>query len=1447
MEVKGLFKEFNENKASRKHETVLVLGPPRSGKTFFINNHLKPHAKAEEYTIGLIGKRTQPSNKIIDAFKRIMPWVSKLNYISIEENDELRKFGNEFVKSLKEMLGDEAPKHIINEIINRAKKINTNSIITYYIPWDYKENIDNETKEALDLITNTFNKYNARIKWIKAEYIPPGLVKEVAELIKTKGKNEAEKTVDEWVDAYTTVLKIAGLDKGEWEESFVISARTFFNTLGALGALMYITSDIILNTLATTIITLLTFHIFKTPQSARAGDVIELTAKLAKLKASKPSNEPCGEFNELGKLIAYKLATALGLNVEEVCNALTEISGIDKDKLRSMVEDIGKRITEVEEKVKILEKRMEKFEKEVRAGINVVNRDEFEKGELYPNIEVADGELKIGVDEEYYHVVEAGKFGSTINNVINKLEESKVVVLTGHRGIGKSVLAASVIWRLLNNVKVGLVAKVDELNENNDSEFENFIDNYSIEFKTVFGRLLILYDPSSTKIYEREREKQPIPANINKTIKLLTDSKLTEDSMLLIVLPSDIYDNTPSEDTKKSLEQHRIEVELSDIEFLSEIIRDYSGKCEDKLNENELSELASEVAKYEEGYTLIARLVGMELTKSDCNVDDIKRMIEESEHKASAFIAGFINKWFDVIDDKGQVNSKRINALAEILAIRRYFTWFSPGDPILTKGIVKLIDNVNGSEKEMSDEMANWLTRRSHDLVENTIERLLDGEDLGEASKPWMMFKTEEASEIPEVVEYFINEYGEKFLKKLKKLFNFSGCWKRAALIIGHALSGHLKLPDKEFSNSAIVDALNPCKIDDYLLVDNEIPIFVAIIISRMSMPDEESKNFVSIFADEYENAIDEAKKLLEIWRKRENDKINTSEAIYAEVRYALGLAYIVAEATRLGKAINEDDADATLKVVIPALRLGAAGTAFKKAYSILSTAIYLKPADPYVDLLRALSTLRDKAPQQYLTILAEATEIDMDKNTATFILVELGYILFNFFHNLNFFNKLTKLVWPLVDAARVYSNVLKQALYGTPEEDIIVNRMCDLLNALKEESDELATIAEAYALIPELAHSEVRNLMRYALETYYYRSYNLVTRVTKVRKSLKELANKSDELLKNEHFMNWIKQFYVTGNISQQKIRKMITDTEVKLTFSLAMYKLKNGKLDDASKLFDEITEVSRSVEDWYNYIIARDWLLRAEFIKAKSIDEYVNVASNFEKLWNETSENLEYNTDYLWVTSTFLGEYLVYLASIGRYDDIEKTLNKHGDLLNYNKRASVLTRLMLRLLGFTKVAEVEPEEPIDAYEEHIYPQLLPALQLALGIKPPSVEKCESLNLEDFDLCINAFLAVKGDSDALTKLRDSVDVKSRELAQGLDGKMLIQLLAPITSHCQFALMLYALVSGNAELAKEHARWVSEVLRGLLGKLFGDVYGACCDVSSEGFKLALLKLYHIHI
>jgi hypothetical protein len=73
----------------------------------------------------------------------------------------------------------------------------------------------------------------------------------------------------------------------------------------------------------------------------------------------------------------------------------------------------------------------------------------------------------------------------------------------------------------------------------------------------------------------------------------------------------------------------------------------------------------------------------------------------------------------------------------------------------------------------------------------------------------------------------------------------------------------------------------------------------------------------------------------------------------------------------------------------------------------------------------------------------------------------------------------------------------------------------------------------------------------------------DLVARAVEVRESLRELANKSDESLKNEYFMNW--RTFANG-ISQQKIRIFITAKvtamEAHLMNLLAMYKLKTVSL---------------------------------------------------------------------------------------------------------------------------------------------------------------------------------------------------------------------------------------------------------------------------------------------
>lgn len=179
---------------------VLVLGPPRSGKTTFIKMYLKECG--EEHTVSLIKTDKAPEQpskidviKIKNFFKkleRVFPLLKEENYVSI---DVLRgKLGQKNVEELKKLLGNKAPKHIVEDIADKFVKTGSGSVIAYYIPWDInKELLDEDIRKAVEIIKSAFEASGAKIKWLNAEYIPPGLVKEVIELLNREKEEEKVK------------------------------------------------------------------------------------------------------------------------------------------------------------------------------------------------------------------------------------------------------------------------------------------------------------------------------------------------------------------------------------------------------------------------------------------------------------------------------------------------------------------------------------------------------------------------------------------------------------------------------------------------------------------------------------------------------------------------------------------------------------------------------------------------------------------------------------------------------------------------------------------------------------------------------------------------------------------------------------------------------------------------------------------------------------------------------------------------------------------------------------------------------------------------------------------------------------------------------------------------------------------------------------------------------
>jgi len=138
--------------------------------------------------------------------------------------------------------------------------------------------------------------------------------------------------------------------------------------------------------------------------------------------------------------------------------------------------------------------------------------------------------------------------------------------------------------------------------------------------------------------------------------------------------------------------------DLINTEFLAELIREYTRTKSNPngcaLSDRELSELTGELAKFDSGHALIARLIGEELARSNCGVGKIEELINKAKGKAEAFIILHINGLFKVHEDPDTAK-----ALVEIFALRKPFVnLVRPGDPILTQGIVGLIGEERGKD-----------------------------------------------------------------------------------------------------------------------------------------------------------------------------------------------------------------------------------------------------------------------------------------------------------------------------------------------------------------------------------------------------------------------------------------------------------------------------------------------------------------------------------------------------------------------------------------------------------------------------------------------------------------------------------------------------------------------------------------------------------------------------
>jgi len=1159
-----------------------------------------------------------------------------------------------------------------------------------------------------------------------------------------------------------------------------------------------------------------------------------------------------------------QIAFEWGIDVEMFRTFVKNLAASAKERvataqdLKALEEEVRRL---VEERVGELERGLEKVRREVEevktkaqgdlTGVKVLSLTDVEAGFLYHNFVVRDGaprvRTRVGKRDEEVELVTGGVFKRFAEEVTRRLEERGLVVLVGPRGVGKSALAAYAAWRMLRSGLADAAVDVSEMSaEKARGGLASKLQNLAYAAK---GRLLVIYDPSPLSVYYK-----PDAARAHEGVEIFVEELLAaEGVMRLAVLTREMYERVkhivPGD--------YVLEVALNDVEFLAEVIKRYS-RCED--SHGELAEgLVKLIAEYD-AYTLVAKYAGLWLREKSCGIEDVKTALEEGKREPKLFFASYL--WHVLLGGSGNLARKA----AVPLLLHAFFGPVPEGVTYLTKavehGVSRLLtpEELKGASLYWLKEddlkpVARWLSYTHEDLMEEMLQEVagLHGE---ERRKPYRDALGDLIKALDEALEAVRNEAGgvlpiskkapwlalavfvNRRLVEVFKNKEVKNCWKRAAYLMGHALAGRPRAPEEEYlpaeAAEAMGDALEPCEADRYLLTDGRIPRLTRVVVSLPYLEEVGIKPLPSAFADVYDGAVVE--ELIERWRRR-------GGYFPAEAVYALGLAAVAASAD-----VDQERADSAL---------------YAASFAVQHVIDY----HHILPILLALRPLAEKAPDRYVVTLAAASELpNLPEDAVEFIYKTLEELRGRIGRDS---------LWPLVEAVRAYSNLLRKHWVYVKNEEEAVKAMCSLykrIDGIRSAGYDnagwfswgvnvLAAAAKARVLSVALERDSLAPYVQKYCGVEDAEAEEVMKRLERAARKLEEAKKegKLEELLaQSGELKKWIEARSVAGDAAEA-----IEGLRGWFMYELARYVLDHSadeeiamdnKLEKAAKYFEEAAEAGKKLEDWENYLAGRSLVLRTRVLGAEDWGRFLEGAARFEDLWRETEERFKLTAGYLTAACVILGEYLASLAASRRGVEAEKLLKEHRPLLNYRPEVSVATRLMLRLLGVGE--EVQPVEVINAYTPGLEPELLPALKTAYGLidKSKAVEECVTLGAA----CVIAVAAVAGNSEAVKRLKEGLmewlverlgglPSEVRSLLEGVDGRALVEVLAPRTGSARFVFTLLAALEGRAEAVRLHGLWGSMFVEApLTRRLLRGVYEQCADLRSEGCRLALLKLYYLY-